>query len=230
VVRRAISRVQRLARADCDNRVSVARVDEAAPVAVLLTYSAEQRSAVRIEFQRIIAVMLPLDGDPVEMTEPQSWLQLADADRSLPPGDVWRSLFAHWVPKRQRKAESVATAAMHREIACVLEEHRQRIKRKAADLKDWLRGRADDLCGRYEPGTGDLFGAVADRPDWQSRSAPLDRLAAFAADGNNPPARRREASSAVELFQRRSAEHAAHAALSPPALRPVGMLMLVPSA
>jgi hypothetical protein len=58
--------------------------------------------------------------------------------------------------------------------------------------------------------------------------APLDRLAAFAADADNPPARRREATSAVALFQRRAMERERRTALLPPRLRPIGMLLLVP--
>jgi len=61
-------------------------------------------------------------------------------------------------------------------------------------------------------------------------SVPLDRLAVFAADDSNTPARRREANSIVELYQRRITEQAARAVLSPPVLRPIGMLMLVPPA
>jgi hypothetical protein len=59
-------------------------------------------------------------------------------------------------------------------------------------------------------------------------SEPLDRLAAFAADADYPPARRREANSAVALFQRRREERDTRTALSQPLLRPVGMLLLVP--
>ena len=96
-------------------------------------------------------------------------------------------------------------------------------------------GRAD---ARVQRGPGvlvdrvahDLFGAPPDGPNWRSLSAPLDRLAAFTADATNATARRREANSVIELFQRRDAERAARAALLPPNLHLVGMLMLVPPA
>ena len=101
-------------------------------------------------------------------------------------------------------------------------------EREAAELERWLRLRTDDICGAFVPRTADLFGAVPPGPDWQSLSAPCDRLAAFAAAGGNPPARRREADSAIELFQRRTRERRARSVLSPPILLPVGMLMLVP--
>ena len=77
------------------------------------------------------------------------------------------------------------------------------------------------------PQTGDLFGAARVGPDWGLLSAPLERLAAFTGDADNSPARRREANSAIELFSHRRVDGAA---LSPPVLSLIGMLMLVPSA
>ena len=207
--------------------MSVARADEGASLAVLLTFSAEMRSAVRTEFQRVIAVLLPLQGDAVEVSESERWLRLAAPDRSLAAGDVWQTLFASWVPNRQRQAASVASATMQNDIAGITAHHQRRTEREASGLQDWLRRRADDICGAFVPQTDDLFGASKVGPAWRLLSAPLERLAAFTADADNPPARRREANSAVELFQRRAA---ARAALSPPVLSLIGMLMLVPSA
>jgi hypothetical protein len=193
---------------------------------VLLTFSVEMRSAVRTEFQRIIAVLLPAQGDAMEVNEPERWLQLAAPDRSLLTGDVWQTLFAQWVPKRQRKAASIASAAMQHDAARFTADHRGQAGREAGELQDWLRRRADDICGAFVPQTGDLFGVAKDGPAWRLLSAPLERLAAFTGDADISSARRREANSAIELFQRRSGEGAA---LSPPVLSLIGMLMLVPS-
>ena len=144
--------------------------------------------------------------------------------------NVWQDLFACWVPGRQLEAEAVADAAMLRKTVQIAADHQQRIEREASDLQDWLRRRANDICGAFEPQTGDLFGAAAHGPAWQLLPLPLDRLVVFAADDSNTPARRREANSIVELYQRRITEQAARAALSPPVLHPTGMLMLVPPA
>ena len=101
---------------------------------------------------------------------------------------------------------------MQRDAVRFTADHQRRTEREASDLQDWLRRRADDICGAFVPQTGDLFGAITVGPDWRLLSAPLDRLAAFTADADNPPARRREANSVIELFQRRTREHAARAA------------------
>jgi len=210
-----------------DSRVSAARVDQSEPLAVLLTYVAEMRSATHVECQRIIAVLLPEGGDAVEVSPPECWLHMAEG-RQPSMLQPWHQLFANWVPKRQIVAEAVAAAAMRRDTEQFSIDHRHRADREAVDLARWLCGRADHICGAFVPRTGDLFGAGSPGADWQMLSEPIDRLAAFAADGGNPPARRREANSAVELFQRRCTECEGRTTLSPPFLRLIGMLMLVP--
>jgi hypothetical protein len=229
LVQRAITRLHRLAGAPWDNRVSVARADAGA-VAALLTFSGEMRNAVRTEFRCMIAILLPECGDPSEMSEPEGWLRHSASDRSVACDDAWQRWFAHWLPDRQREAEAIARAAMHRDAAAVIQDHRRGIDREAHGLENWIRLRADDICGAFAPQTGDLFGADWDGAVWRSLPAPIDRLAAFTADPDNPPARRREANSVVELFQRRTADRAARTTLSSPVLQLIGMLMLVPAA
>jgi hypothetical protein len=228
LVQRAINRAQRLSDSVCDNRVSAALARDSLDLAVLLTFSAELRSAARVEFRRIVAVLLPMHGEALELSEPERWLQYAELDYSPSEGDMWRKLFAHWVLDRQPEAEAVAADAMERHATGVVRSHQEQLERDVNHLRSWLRQRSDDICGEFLPRTDDLFGEASKDPDWQLLSEPLDRLAAFVADADNLPTRRREANSAVELYQRRIAECAARASLSQPALHQIGMLMLVP--
>jgi hypothetical protein len=125
-------------------------------------------------------------------------------------------------------AEAVANAAMHREAAPLSGMHQGIYCRETEQLEAWLRCRADEICGKFVPRTNDLFGDAPSGPDWQQHVEPLDRLAGFAADPNRPAAPRREAAGVVALYQRRDEDLAAYGCLSPPALSPLGMLMLVP--
>lgn len=230
LVRRAIARVQQINDIACDTRVSAACQEENLPPAVLLTFSAELRSATRIEFQQIIAVLVPKGGAAVEMARPEQWLRFALQDRAVQSSGLWLRLFSDWVPNRRAEAEGIALATTQRAASRVELDSDRSEDREAVDLQRWLLVRATDICGTYVPPTGDLFGIAAHAPDWETLAAPLDRLAAFAADGGIAPGKRREANSVVELYQRRGQERAARAIVSPLILRPVGMLMLAPLA
>ena len=224
VVRRACVAAHRSHGTRGDNRVSVA-VATNTPLAVLLTFHAEIRGALRTEFRKVIAVLLPCGGPAMEIAEPQSWLRLGGC-RDTPPDHVWRDQFSSWVPSRQPEAEMLAGAVMRRQAERFASEFQCAAERESLQLQQWLRIRTDDICGSFVPRTGDLFGARASDADWRSLSAPLDRLQGFAADANNPLPRRREASDVVRVFSQRSDMLAV---LPPPHLRPIGMLMLLPA-
>ena len=205
LVRRAISRTRHTDIAETtglhDCRVSAARADAGAASGVIQTFGIEIASARGIELQRIIAVWLPASGPPAELVDPESWLRFAAPGRAIPPEGLWQRRFASWVPMRVPVGEKIAAAVMHRVAAEFISRRQDRTAREIADLQRWLRLRADDICGVHLPPIGDLFGVAPNIPAWKSLSAPLDRLAAFSADADNPPARRREANSAVALFQ-----------------------------
>jgi hypothetical protein len=141
---------------------------------------------------------------------------------------LWERLFADWAPCRQHDADTVAAAAMARVVDRFRLAHDERIAREESDLAAWLRTRANELCGAADPLMADLFGCAPSSPAWRDDLPPLERLAAYAADADVPPARRREANSTVTLSQRRGEERARRAALSAPSLHPIGLLMLVP--
>jgi superfamily II DNA or RNA helicase len=231
LVRRAITRA-RLSDAEdsqTDHRVSAARAEAGDGPALLLTYGAEIRSALRLELQCVLAVRLPMDGPPALLDDVQGWLRLGHPTRAIDPPGLWQRLFASWAPLRRPVADAFANAAMQRIAAPWLIDQADRIDREAIDLELWLGKRAEDLCGSALPRMDDLFGSAPVRPVWQDDAPPLHRLAAYAADAINPSLRRRAARSAVELYQRREKDRSDRAALSPPVLRPIGLLMLVPA-
>ena len=233
LVCRAITRVRQgdivSAGGICDARVSAACGEDDEPAA-LLTFHVEIAGARRTELQRVIAVMLPRSRPATEMTQAESWLHLAACDRTTAVDGVWPRWFAGWLPRRQRQAEEIATVAMQRMGGEFIDTQRARHEGNRTELEHWLTLRANDICGEPVGWTADLFGASPDLPTWRTLAAPLDRLAAFVADADNAPAKRREANSALALFRRRWDETAVDLAPARPALRPIGMLLLVPNA
>ena len=211
-----------------DFRVSAARADAGAPLSLLCTFVAELHNTRHVAWQGMIAVLLPREQAAAEHTDPAEWLRFAGRDRAIAATDPWRRFFATWAPARQAEAESVARATMQRLSANFIATQSAGEHRAAAGLRRWLSLRADEICGVRLAQTQDLFGTPPAGPRWRSLHDPLDRLAAFAVDPDNTPGRRREANTVVALFGRRAKESAEQIAFAPPALRPVGLLMLVP--
>jgi ERCC4-related helicase len=217
-VQRAITRAWR---SDADgNRVGVARAG--AEPALLLTFCAEMRGRQRIEWQRVIAVLVGKSSG-AEVVELAPWLRRA---RECAADDIWCRVFKRWAPRRIVEAEDAANAEMQRLAEASAAQQGRRMRRAEAELRHWLDVRAREICGAFRPPTGDLFGASPSGPSWRWLGDPVERLAAFVADGSNAPARRREANSVIELFQQRAKE-GDDAAMSP-ALHRLGMLMLIP--
>lgn len=233
-VRRAMSCVLRTGSIEAlsalDNRVSAACAAVGTAPSLLLTYSVELHSARRIEFQHVTGVLLEIHGPPVELQQPEQWLCLADNECAAPIARLWRDLFVTWVSIRRLEADAIVLASMARIAAELTESQGGRFEDERRALGQWLRLRADQICGVSLPLINDLFGVEPSSPVWRSSNSPLERLASYAADGSNPITRRREANSAVELFRNRSNERDGCMRLSPPVLRPIGMLMLVPPA
>jgi hypothetical protein len=65
-------------------------------------------------------------------------------------------------------------------------------------------------------------------PDWAFLTDPVARLAAFAADPSQPPARRSEADGVLRIQRQRLESLEARLTLSAPEVVPLGVLMLVP--
>lgn len=225
LVQRAIARAWR---SDAgDSRIAVARGNPDSKPALLLTFCAELRDTRRIGWQRVIAVLVGKSAAAI-IIQPDQWLPLSRPARAVQADDSWCRLFKRWAPRRIAEAEAIATAGMHRAAAEFAEQRQARMQHAEAELRHWLDVRAAEICGVFRPPTGDLFGASPTGPPWRWLADPLERLAAFVADASNAPARRREASSVVELFQRRAKEYSDGAAQLAPALHRLGMLMLVP--
>ena len=257
LVQRAIDRLQRAAWTiggrPVDGRVAVASAGCGESAAVLLTWLAELRNGGRLEWQTVVAVLLPQAAPAVLHDDPLAWLcwsapghaspgqggpdwaaparatpGRAVRDRALPGDAAWQRWFADWVPARQAEAEALAIATMQSRAGEIARTLRDAGQRQKVELATWLGARANEICGAALPQSVDLFGAPSAAALWRMPIAPHDRLAAFAVDGSNPPARRREADAVLEAHRNAMRQGEAGDLLGPPELRPLGMLMLVP--
>ena len=251
LVRRAIGQARRTeTQSGQDRRVAVAWSTPATALSVLLTFAVEIRARDHIALRRLIAVLLPRQGEARAMDAPAEILALAarpppEAAREVqreapsweapwaPPGDAppdaWDRWFADWVPDREAAAINTANQVAERMEAAFAATHGRILHHQIADLDRWLETRAADLCGTSRAPPADLFGRPPPGPAWRHLANPLDRLAGCAADPATLDARRRDAAAIVSHYKRLAGDLASRADLSEVRLPRIGLLMLVPA-
>lgn len=233
LVRRALDRMRHLqfstGGSPLDRRVSAARGDSREPE-LLLTCLGRVESKAGPELERVLAVRVGRKGTPAVMANASEWEHLAARERAVSPVGVWERHFKSWAPARREQALSEAQAAFERLAHEHAEQHTAQLEGERQQLEQWLRARTEALCGPRQTIQVSLFepqGTQATE-SWRTLTNPTERLAAFATDGNQPLRTRREAEVALELYRRRSADLDRRLQLTPPTVRPLGMLMLLP--
>ena len=232
IVRRALDRVRNLrfgeADAWLDRRVSAIEV-EGDRHAVLCTFLGVVESARGHEYERVLAVRVDGTGHRQVFADPESWLQIIDSGRPTATRDLWGRAFAAWAGEARSAALEEARQVFAGFAAPQLAEHQRVLDTERRELDAWLRARAQNLCGSVQQVQADLFGGAAALPSWKTLSEPADRLAAFATDGGNAPATRREADGVLRLYQKRARDLTTRAEARVLEPLPLGLLMLVPA-
>ena len=191
-------------------RVSAARGRKRS---LLITYAVEAGSLLRTVF----ALLLSSDGAVKEQDD-----FLSCATDPVSPDGLWQKKFASWAPEGLVAAGVRAVEVGERIASVAAAAHQNRLARDDAVVRAWLVRRANELCGPIEVRTGDLFSPGPSEGDWRSCEVLEQRMAEFAADPTVPIARRRQAADALERST------AGPPPFPSPAVRTLGMLMLVP--
>lgn len=238
VVERAITRMRQA------TPVVAEVVGQCGGPSLLLTYTAELHGPEGLAWQRVLAVRLER-GFPPEVTEdPTQWLNFGAALRGRRPTpseqairvnehgqaharSMWSRHFA-WAQTRLPEAETAALGIASSLARTFLSERRSRAKQDDLALREWLRRRANDLCGVSQAPTPDLFKAGPPALDWRSETEPTRRLALYAADTDTPPGCRQVANELLGVLEERLRQANRRTTLGAPVLRPLGMLMRVP--
>nr|WP_294504537.1 helicase-related protein [uncultured Rhodopila sp.] len=212
LTRRAIA----LARGGQTGRVGVARGDA---LSLLITYAAEIGGRSGTLLRQVFALQVFPDGTVQQQPD-----FLALAGNAVSPDGAWQARFASWAPPAIEAAASRA-AAVADEIAIGFStRHEARLKRQRATLDAWLVQRVNELCGAPVARPRDLFDDGPGAKDWRSPAPAAERLAAFAADASVPVAQRRQAAETLRSIAPEPPP------LAKPAVRTLGLLMLVPPA
>jgi hypothetical protein len=192
--------------------------------AIVLTYEMEIAVANRAVFRRIAVIMARPDGSLADIGDglPPAVTDFA----TLPAEFVWDRWFAIWAQPALPRAAVFADGIARQCHQAFAERHAQHARELMSQSHRWVRGRADLLCGAFVPRTVDLFGGPEPGPVWRYQADPADRLVSLATDPETSAAKRREATDALTVFRAAAASGATPGTVT---VRPIGMLMLVPS-
>jgi hypothetical protein len=212
-----------------DRRVSAIGLDIPAP-ALLCTFLGVLESDRGHELERVLAVRVDAIGSLEVLAEPEAWLQTVTAGEPIRTAELWDQHFSSWGEEARQQAKQAVAEAFAAIAEPASKEHVQQLQREQRDLEDWLRSRADTICGAVQQAQTDLFGGSGGLASWQVSDDPAERLAGYATDGRNPPAQRREADGVLRLLRDRQKELEQRAQLRTLEPQPLGLLMLVPTA
>lgn len=237
LVRRAVDRVCHLAlgsssQAGQDPRVSAVTSPDG-PLRLLYTFLARVTSKAGRQLERVVAVEVFPAGDAIFRADAADWAALVDPSRAIPTAGLWQRYFASWAASSANRAKAAAAAGFAPVAQGFAEEHQQQIAVERSSLEAWLLERAVALGGDEVPPAVqvDLFGRSA--PPVQASlpvsavTDPEGRLVAVATDRSQAPSRRSEADGVLRLFRQRSADLDARAALAPPEVVSLGLLLIV---
>ncbi|MCC6513669.1 MAG: SWF/SNF helicase family protein, partial [Geothrix sp.] len=231
VVRRALSRVRNIRFGETgawlDRRVSALATSMDQP-ALLCTFLGAIESPRGHEFERVLAVQVERDGRCTVFDHPDHWLKLVDAGKAISPKDLWERHFVAWGEAWSGQAQNTAKDAFVRIAEPWYAEHARLNKDEYGEVDKWLRTRVEAICGPVQQAQSGLFEEAAELPRWATETAPLERLAAYAMDGKNPVAKRREANGIYRLYLMREKDLAAHQGARTLDPVPLGLLMLLP--
>jgi superfamily II DNA or RNA helicase len=196
-----------IAQARADRSGQVAAVT--GPLSLLATYTAETTDH---RFRTILGVLRHPNG----RTEPVA--DILALSKTTPTTADWDQDFAPWtdLPALDDAAARIATEALAQHSS----RQAEHTAREDAAVAAWLTRRANDLCGPAKP-ANDLFASTTVIEPASAEA----RLRACAADPDEPPGRRQEASAILATLDARKRTH-------PPQLRlrPLGLLLRSPAA
>jgi hypothetical protein len=206
-----------------DRRVSAAYAPDGHP-ALIVTFLGRRAGRAGREMERVLAVRVDAENRTTVIAESRDWLPAIE--NGAPTRFAWETHFAAWGnPAIAAAAEAAGTTfgAMADEFA---RDHARILSQERKRLDDWLKVRADEICGAPRDEGPTLFDRI--EPEAVVPRAPLDRLTAFVAGQAASSKARSEAETVLDFYHRSMDRLDERGDLRDPEFDPLGLLMLIP--
>jgi superfamily II DNA or RNA helicase len=224
LVQRAIDRVRHLAlgqKEGIDRRVSAAFALDG-QAALVLTFLGRQHGRAGREMEQVLGVRIGPNLQPAVLENTSDWMP--DSDAAAPSRGVWDRHFASWGTQAQERAGEASHAAFQKIAERFAREHKRLLDEEQRRLDDWLKGRADEICGPVKDEGPTLFDDIAPTEP----RTPFERLQQFFSRQQTGSKARAEAESVLRFYERRRGQLQEQGELRDPEVVPLGLLMLVP--
>src|SRR5262249_45377694 len=113
--------------------------------AVVYTFLGRQHGRAGRELEQVLGVRVGPDLQPAVLEHTADWMPEADA--AAPSKGVWDRHFAAWGAQAQERAGEAAHVAFQKVAERFARDHQRLLDEEQRRLADWLRGRADEICG-----------------------------------------------------------------------------------
>ena len=140
-----------------DRRVSAAYALDGRP-ALIATFLGRRAGRAGREMERVLAVRVDADGRTTVVAESRDWLPAIED--GAPTRAAWETHFAAW----GNPAIAAAAAAARTAFGVIADEfardHARILNQERKRLDDWLKGRADEICGEPRDEGPTLFDRI----------------------------------------------------------------------
>lgn len=232
VVRRAIDQVRNLRHGEAgawlDRRVSAVAAPLAQP-GLFCTFLCQTESEAGHEVERVMAALVDARGHVQVMDAPASWPDWVTRGGAIDTTGLWDVHFADWGAQARERAAAAVQAAFLAWADTWKSGYLEALSEEVRQLELWLRERTEELCGRPEAVTADLFAGDAGLARWRGDLPPRERLQALTLDDSQSSARRHEAKTVLALLLDREEDVRKRRALRLLDPAPLGLLMAVPT-
>jgi superfamily II DNA or RNA helicase len=239
LVRMALDRVRNMSfggamQRNQDIRVSAVHAKLANP-ALLYTFVGRVISDAGRELERVIAVMVPMNGDLRVFDANDQWMPFTTG-KALVTTDLWKKHFAAWEDTRAKQARDLAGTEFESIARQFVTDRTASLRGELQYENAWLGDRAQELAVAETPSAEQrgLFttlsesGRPAPRSAWTLLTDPLERLEGFSKDPSQPISKRSEAEAIVTVFRQRTNDVNLRLNLRAPEIAQIGLLMLLP--
>ena len=172
--------------------------------------------------EQVLGVRVGQDLQLVVLENTANWM--SDSNDAAPSKGLWDRLFAAWGTKAQERADEAVRTAFQKIAEKFARDHKRLLDEEQRRLDDWIKTRADEICGAIKDEGPTLFNNIAPA---ETRT-PFERLQQFFSRQQSGSKARAEAESVLRFYERRRGQLQERGELRDAEVVPLGMLMLVP--